>query len=225
MASAATPKSKSTSPFITLSVRETVGWSLALLVLFAWMFFLGILVGRGSVEVALYPTPLQQELMAGEPRQNVARLGLEGATETPEVELTFLKKVGRSEEAVTKRKQVSKKQELRSFTPAEVARVLPQETASVKRMPSASPKAKPKAPSTKSGYTIQVAAHASEDAAKREAAQLSAKGFPVYVVSGVDTKGRTWHRVRVGHYNKKEAALKELSRMTVFKKRAYVVKL
>lgn len=200
--------------------------------LFAWMFFLGIMVGRGSVEISLYPTDLQQEMMAESQRQDVVRSQEGGDPEQPEeapasVELSFYKQVKQSEELVTKRRQVTKL-EVRVVAPNQVGKapVVPKSKVaepSKRSAPVKAPKLSP--PSDSSGYTIQVAAHAERAAAEKELSQLTSNGFSGYIVSVKAGDGRTWYRVRVGHYTNKDAALKELSRLAAVKKSAYVVKL
>jgi len=244
MANAAKAKPKDRPPFITLSSRETLGWSAALFLLFGWLFFLGVLVGRGSIEVELIPTAVERELAVIPEKQAVPLPEKEAlATEAVPhgVELSFYTEVKQSEEAITKSSRMTK---------AEIPVIAPgqpgaQPVAQAPEKPKASALAPPAAPATRpasvgapaaplvappmapptSGYTIQVAAHIKETSADAEARTLRKQGFPAYFMAAKNSKGQTWYRVRVGHFAKRDEAAKELTRLARLKGKAYVVKL
>ena len=229
MAKFAESHPKEPRPFIILSSCETLGWSVALFILFGWLFFLGVLVGRGSIKVDLIPTQVQLELAVVIDKKAVSRLGKEGGapkeTVSP-VKLSFYKEVKQGEEAVTKSSRMTKAEKL-VITP-EKAAVLPLVKASP-AVPIPPPVVRP-APQeaisvTDSGFTIQVAAHIDEAAAKSEANALRNQGFPAYFIAAKNGRGQTWYRVRVGRFSQRIDANRELSRLIRLKSKAYVVKL
>ena len=233
MAKSAEPHPKDPAPFIALSNRETLGWSAALFILFGWLFFLGVLVGRGSIKVDLTPTQVQRELAVTLEKQAVPPFGKkrDGTKATASsVELSFYKDVKQSEEAITKSSRMTKA-EKQVIPPGKVPRVQPQaHTAATTRplkpqVTAARPA--PKTPSVGTGamFTIQVAAHIQKTAAESEAKALRAQGFTAYFLAAKNSKGQTWYRVRVGRFAQRSDAKKELSRLTRLKNKAYVVKL
>ncbi|GEM_PF-789439 len=235
MANAAKTKPKDQTPFITLSSRETIGWSVALFLLFGWLFFLGVLVGRGSIEVDLIPTDVQRELAVIPDKQAVPRPEQQAAPLTPTVppvELSFYKEVNQSEEAITKSSRMTKKEtpvlkpgqapsQAVTLTPAKPPSTSPPAVTRPAKKPATAPAI---APPT-SGFTIQVAAHIKEASAQSEAKALRDKGFPAYFMAATNSKGQTWYRVRVGRFSERDAAKKELARLAPLKGKAYVVKL
>lgn len=228
MANAQKAPLKDPPPFITLSSRETLGWSLGLFLLFGGLFFFGVLVGRGSIVVELIPTAVQRELATIPDKQAVPQVAAAPEAPGSSVELSFYKEVKLSEEAVTKSSRM-KKAAKTVLTPAQAPR-LP-EAAPPKVPPSApgaprpAPEAAPRPTAPTSGFTIQVAAHIQRASAEAEAETLNRQGFPAYVLAAKNSKGQTWYRVRVGHFAQRSDAALALTRLARVKGKAYVVKL
>jgi len=76
------------------------------------------------------------------------------------------------------------------------------------------PKSKATASSTTSfpSWSLQVTAFQNKDDAIEMASELDGEGYSAFVVSG-QVKGKTWHRVRVGKYASKEAAMMTLKKL------------
>lgn len=232
MANAQKAPLKDPPPFITLSSRETLGWSLGLFLLFGGLFFLGVLVGRGSIVVELTPTAVQRELAMIPDKQAVPQMTAAPEAPGASVELSFYKEVKQSEEAVTKSSRMEKNQKP-VLTPAQAPR-LPEATApkvppsapgAPEPAPKPAPEAAPRPTVPTSGFTIQVAAHIQRAAAEAEADALGRQGFPAYVLAAKNSKGQTWYRVRVGHFAQRSDATLALTRLARVKGKAYVVKL
>ena len=228
MAKSAESHPKEPRPFITLSSRETMGWSFVLFILFGWLFFLGVLVGRGSIQVDLIPTQMQLELAVVSEKQTVLPLGKERKNPketTSPVELSFYKEIKQGEEAITKSGRMTKADKS-VMTPGMVVRAPRVEAPPVVPAP---PEARPVSlgpiVTPLSGFTIQVAAHNQEAVAESEVKRLRDKGFPAYFIMAKNGKGQTWYRVRVGRFTQRSNAKQELSRLVRFESNAYVVKL
>ena len=195
------------------------------------MFFLGVLVGRGSIEVDLSPSEVARELAVIPDKQAVPLLEKEAQAlpaTPPPVELSFYKEVRQSEEAITKSSRMTKAETpvltprvaaTRPSGPVSDATVLPPAIRVTQPVPETAI-----TPPTE-GFTIQVAAHIQEAAAESEAKALRAKGFPAYFMASKNTKGQTWYRVRVGHFTDRAVANQELTLLARLKTKAYVVKL
>jgi cell division septation protein DedD len=69
--------------------------------------------------------------------------------------------------------------------------------------------AKPKPPAD-SQFTIQVGAYRNKNFAEKAMALLSRKGYEAYIFEDTDTKSRTWHMVRFGHFATHQAAQRAL---------------
>lgn len=61
-------------------------------------------------------------------------------------------------------------------------------------------------------WSVQVTAFQNEDDATQMASELDGEGYSAFVVSG-QVKGKTWHRVRVGRYPSREAAMTALQKL------------
>ncbi len=232
MAKSAESHLKEPRPFIILSRRETMGWSSALFILFGGLFFLGVLVGRGSIQVDLIPPQIQRELAVVPDRQSVPPLEKERRdpkeTASP-VALSFYTEVKQGEEAITKSSRMTKA-EKSVITPGRVPQPSRVEaTPPVIPAPSAPLVARPVSlgpiVTPLSGFTIQVAAHNKEAVAQAEVRRLRGQGFPAYFIMAKNETGPTWYRVRVGRFTQRSDANKELSRLVRFESSAYVVKL
>jgi len=59
---------------------------------------------------------------------------------------------------------------------------------------------------TRMTHSVQVGAYLYLENAQQVAAQLTAKGYPARIFNFADSKGRTWHAVRIGDYPSRQAA-------------------
>lgn len=73
-------------------------------------------------------------------------------------------------------------------------------------------------------YTIQVSAWQSEWKAKVEADRLRELGFDVFITKAdVDTNGKVWHRVRIGHYQNIEDARRAAEGLISYLESGYTI--
>ncbi|MBW1739806.1 MAG: SPOR domain-containing protein [Deltaproteobacteria bacterium] len=177
----------------------------------AWMFILGIIVGRGLSPVRFDLQKLKKELIVlkGEAlKKERARFKIGIDNPTGKSDLDFY-------EILT-----DKKEEARSkFAKARKA-----------RKKSAKGPAKPPKRSevNKTGWqgllTIQVASFKSAETARQMAVSLKRKGYDAYVVTvNVPEKG-PYHRVRVGHFQDSSEAGREAVRLKQEKLEAIIVR-
>ena len=226
-------------PFYVLSRRKIAGWFLVIFFLSAWMFILGILVGRGTAPVKFDIAALEKKLEASK-KDDGSDQGKKPAPKAPitvkdKTKLEFyealkdnkvdtnvpaLQKPKTAERGIEKpaEKTVSKKTQKKT-----AATTAAPKSASQKTEQSASPDKK-KPPKEKAAavartnakgpvYTIQAASVRNPDDADRLVQKLKKRGYPAYRVIGkVPGKG-VWFRVRIGEYRSKLEALNMMNKL------------
>jgi cell division septation protein DedD len=223
--------SLSKKPFFVLSRRAIAGWLGVIFILCAWMFVIGVLVGRGTAPVKFDIDDLQSKLEVSRQDQKKGEVGQsqgESDIVKDKTKLDFYEALpeDREDTKIDEKKStrvISKKfeplpGEKPQETTAEKAtqKSTPQKETAVKSGPVKKEAAPPplkqpvasKSEVRPSGkvYTIQVAAVKAAKDADRLVAQLKQKGYAAYsTISKVQDKG-IWFRVRVGKYNSRTDA-------------------
>ena len=223
--------SLSKKPFFVLSRRAIAGWLGVIFILCAWMFVIGVLVGRGTAPVKFDIDDLQSKLEVSGQDQKKGEVGQsqgESDIVKDKTKLDFYEALpeDREDTKIDEKKStrvISKKVEpLPDKKPPKTSakkatqKSTPQEEAAVKSGPVKKQAAPPppkqpvasKSEVRPSGkvYTIQVAAVKAAKDADRLVAQLKQKGYAAYrTISKVQDKG-IWFRVRVGKYNSRTDA-------------------
>lgn len=197
---------------------------LALFFIMAWVFFLGILVGRGTAPVQFDTEPFQERLASIAERYQKDH----GQKDMDETELIFYsaleKPVPRNEDAVTVEGEivpgkVEPKEAEQGDIPLKMSRKQmtldrdrPQKTEASDPDPAPEQAEKeegtPDSPEKPEGgkYTVQVAAYRDFKDALKEMANLESKGFDAYKTLSRTDEGK-WHRVRTGSFETKADAL------------------
>jgi cell division septation protein DedD len=214
-----------------------MAWGQYLLVFFvaAWMFVLGVLVGRGTAPVHFDTRALQNELAAlRDAMMKKDREALEKAVrgEDNKDPLEFyeaLKKDG-PDTAV----QLPAAPALAGEPPAAEAVTPPHKSRSAVMAKKAAVTAKPvtaRPPSTSAqtgeaagNLTIQVAALKDTASAQRIVANLKKDGYPAYLSRTVIPGKGIWFRVRVGSYKGPEQAAADMDRLTRDQRKPILVK-
>ena len=225
-------------PFLVLSRRAIAGWLTAIFFVCAWMFAIGVLVGRGTSPLKLDINALQKklEVARAELMQNKKRPTRENADSgknKPELEfyealpqnredaeiptLRPPPQIKKKTEPPTEKKLSFKKKESRKKLTKtrpkgeDKAQASQQNPGDTTRPPATIPKNKNK-PAGKA-YTIQVAAFRAVGDADKAVTELKKNGFSAYRAIGkVPGKG-IWYRVRVGEYRNKAEASKTLAKL------------
>jgi cell division septation protein DedD len=214
-----------------------MAWGQYLLVFFvaAWMFVLGVLMGRGTAPVHFDTRALQNELAAlRDAMMKKDREALEKAVrgEDNKDPLEFyeaLKKDG-PDTAV----QLPAAPALAGEPPAAEAVTPPHKSRSAVMAKKAAVAAKPVAarPPSRSvqagaatgNLTIQVAALKDTASAQRIVANLKKDGYPAYLSRTVIPGKGIWFRVRVGSYKGPEQAAADMDRLTRDQRKPILVK-
>lgn len=199
--------------------KGTGKWICLIFFASAWMFVLGIFVGRGTAPVKFDIENLQKELIAL--KEAVIKEGQERF------------KIGR-DPASTKR-ELGFYEALKENRPSMRNKVKPAErkkTALPQKKATALPAQKVEKPASSSkqiravagaGFTIQVASLKDMKVAAEMAEMLKKKGYQAYTVSAKIPGKGTWHRIRIGDFKNREDAGNILSRLKKDKYRPIVV--
>jgi cell division septation protein DedD len=219
--------------------KQRIAWGRYLLVFFvaAWMFVLGLLVGRGTAPVHFDTRALQKELAAlRDAMMQKEREAVEKAVrgEDDKAPLEFYEAL-KTDEPDTRvdipavPAPVHEKGGAAAATadagPPHKSRttVLGKQVGAVKPPTPARP-ASP-IPGTRPGaLTIQVASMKDGTAAERIVANLKKEGYPAYLSRKVIPGKGLWFRVRVGHYESREQSAADMNRLMRSQKKPILVK-
>jgi cell division septation protein DedD len=206
-------------PFIVLTRRKIAGWLSLIFFLCAWMFILGVLVGRGTAPVRFDITALEQKLAdaakADSAEQPEMPAQNDELTVKDQTKLDFYEALKENKEDVkppplhqpkADEREPEKTVEKTAPQKPEATKpdVIPQKqeikpgqekAAGVAKLNSAGPT-----------YTIQAASVRDAKDADRLVEKLKKAGYPAYRAIGkVPGKG-VWFRIRVGEYKGKAEA-------------------
>jgi cell division septation protein DedD len=218
--------------------HRRITWGRYLLVLFvaAWMFILGVLVGRGTAPVHFDTQALQKELAAlRDTMMKKEREAVEKAIrgEDAKAPLEFyeaLKKNGPDttvhipvDDAFTTRRSNGKASAKEMKPPHKSRPTIKVKKSPVRLTPKLSDRLPPN--DLKAGsLTIQVASMKDSTAAQRIVANLKKEGYPAYLSRFHIIDQGTWFRVRVGSYKDREQAATVMKRLTRDQKKPILVK-
>jgi cell division septation protein DedD len=211
-------------PLIALSRKAVAAWVVVLFIISAWMFGMGVMVGRGTAPVQFDVDQLKRNLeslqkSAQQPPKGGAR------TEVPEMknktDLGFYESLPKNREDaelpnISKTPQAGRP-EPGGQKPAETpAAAKVEKPAAVPAPPVAPPPAPapPAAPAVPGKpLTVQVAAVKSEEEARQLSDRLRQRGYAAYIEPiAIPDKG-TWYRVRMGEFPSKEFARSTVDRL------------
>ena len=223
--------------------KRRIAWGRHLLMFFvaAWMFILGVLVGRGTAPVTFDTQALQKELAAlrdekmAKDRETVER-AIRGEDEKAPLEfyeklkkdapdtslpLAAVKRPAASDAAPAAHAQTPP-HKARAVLMAKSPHVAVKAPAAAKPPPAAAEKRQ--AAPADGNLTIQVAALKDPDAAERIVANLKQQGYPAYLSRVVVAGDGLWFRVRVGRYRDQDQAAADMARLTGERRHPILVK-
>ena len=223
---------KSNKPFLVLSRRAFTGWACFIFFTCAWMFIIGILVGRDTAPIKFDIAGIQKKLEADrEDLENTERSRIQGksgiAKDKTKLDFYEALRDNREDTQLNKNKlssSIGKKTEPlpakkppQSIDDKADRKIVEKEEPSEKKptkptqKPSSASKSKTR-PSVKT-FTIQAASVKNVRDADRLVAELKKNGFHAYRAIGkVPGKG-IWYRVRVGEYQSKASARRTLNKL------------
>jgi DedD protein len=225
-------------PFIVLSRQKLAGWFFLIFFLCAWMFILGILVGRGTAPVKFDIAALEKKLEASteDPPGRQAKMPAQkdAVTVKDKTKLDFYEALKENRED-TKDSVLHKPKVVERKVEETVEKTVPQKprpgkTESQNKVPqesktaavpqkNESKQAKEKdaavAKTNAAGpiYTIQAASYKDAKDADRLAQKLKKAGYPAYRAIGKIPGKGIWFRVRIGEYRSKSEAQRIMNKL------------
>jgi cell division septation protein DedD len=217
--------SLSKKPFLVLSRRAIAGWLGVIFLLCAWMFVVGVLVGRGTAPVGFKIDGLQSQLEITGKDLKSRQIGQ--APNKPDLtedksKLDFYEALPADREDTKIDQKMSSQVISKKIEPAPVTesprtsgdktaqksalkkesgkQAAPAKKESTKKKTKQSIASKSQTITSGKGYTVQVAAYKTEKDADRLVEKLKRDGYAAYrTITKIEGKG-IWFRVRVGKY-------------------------
>jgi cell division protein FtsN len=202
--------------------KRNTGWFLLLIFVSGWMFFLGVLVGRGTVPVRFDIDKLQKELSAlkeADIKKQLSRVEIGSDSAKVKKDLGFY-------EALKDTKDAGKKYDSRksdktsgrspsSSKPVSKIKKKVSQSNTSQNLASRKPKtaALDKRIESEKNLTIQAASFKDPKDADKMVAELKKKGFPAYRIIGVVPDKGVWYRVRIGYYGSTTEAAAMINRL------------
>jgi cell division septation protein DedD len=207
--------------FIALSRKAVAGWVVVVFIISAWMFGVGVMVGRGTAPIGFELDQLKRTL---ESMQKAVQPAPKSGSRPQPSEMKNKTDLGFYESLPKNREDA----ELPNIQPApraarpEPVAPKPSETpASAKAekpsVPPASPATPPAPPAAApvpgKPLTVQIAAVKSEEEARQFAEKLRQKGYAAYIEPIAIPEKGVWFRVRMGEFPSKEFARSTMERL------------
>jgi DedD protein len=219
-------------PFIVLTRRKIAGWFFLIFFLCAWMFILGVLVGRGTAPVKFDIAAIEKKLAGSTKTDSAVQTEMpaqkDDLTVKDKTNLDFYEALKENREDVETPVLQAPKVDERKIEET-VEKTVPQKPAPDKSAaqntvpeeskPAAIPQKKePKQEQGKVAavvktnaagptYTIQAASVKDPEDADRLVEKLKKAGYPAYRVIGKIPGKGVWFRVRIGEYKGKAEAM------------------
>ena len=187
-------------------------WIFLIFFVSAWMFILGILVGRGTAPVKFDIEKLQNELAALKEdvvKEELERFKIDSNAADNKTEMNFYEelKVTKEEDSLNIDTSEQKKEPLPENTVSEPKKIGPSEEAlSVNAHQESKPETISKTDITNKNLTIQVASFKNPNVADKMVEELKKKGYPAYRSLGKIPGKGIWYRVRIGYFSSKSEA-------------------
>jgi len=207
-------------PSLWANRKHIAMWLLIILFVAAWMFALGIFVGRKTVPVAFDIDKLQKELVVlkqADIEKQRRHAKIDSNEANGKINFDYYDKLKDSKN-INKRKPVSVKPKTTPVPKKPIKRtkkkVVKTQTGKTSKMTQKEkgviPERKKKVKKT---LTIQTASLKDSHDADQMVAQLKKKGYAAYKVMGVIPDKGIWFRVRVGQYENNAEAANTIKRL------------
>ena len=194
--------------------KEPLSWIFLIIFVSAWMFVLGVLVGRDTVPVKFDIEKLQKELVALKEavikkEQKRFKIDLDGVRN--KTDFGFYEALKETKKDKNNGAGISKEQETKHLSENETVKVKKRVISGKSKIIN---KDKQKnLTETDKKLTIQVASLKDSKDADEMVARLKKKGYPAYRTSSNIPEKGIWHRVRIGFFKDKAEAGSTLDKL------------
>ena len=202
--------------------KEPLVWIFLIIFVSAWMFVLGVLVGRDTVPVKFDIEKLQKELVALKEavikkEQKLFKIDSDGIGN--KIDFGFYEALKETKKYNNSNADISGIQETKdlSDTTLKVKKNLGSNTAKASKARQKDKK------ETNKNLTIQVASFKDSKDADELVAKLGKRGYPAYRTSSNIPEKGIWHRVRTGYFKDKAEAGSILNKLKKEKYRPILV--
>jgi cell division septation protein DedD len=207
--------------FVMLSRKAIAGWVVVVFILSAWMFGVGVMVGRGTAPIGFDLDQLKRSIESL--KKEVPQASKSGPRSQPsemknKTDLGFYESLPKNREEVDSPNIAPVPPAPAKPEPAAPKPVEPPAAAKPEKSPAPStaasapaPPAAPPAPGKP--LTVQVAAVKSEAEARQLAERLRQRGYAPYVEAIAFPDKGVWYRVRMGEFPSKEFARSTVDRL------------
>ncbi len=210
--------------------KGTGRWLCLIFFASAWMFILGIFVGRGTAPVQFDIEKLQKELVALKEaviKKELSRFKIDPNATDSKTNLGFYEALQGTEKKTTEKKDTEKdvkeNKVLLSDTSEQKRKSPIKKTISVKASEKKKTLASDKKNGTGKNFTIQVASLKKSEAADKVVKKLLKKGYRAYATSVKIPEKGIWHRVRIGGFKTKTEARNALNKLKKERLKGFVV--
>ena len=204
-------------------------WIFLIIFVSAWMFVLGVLVGRGTAPVTIDIKKLQKELVALKKafiKKEQELFKIDSDVVRNKTNFGFYEALKKSKK-YNSGADISDKQETKNLSQnktVEVKKKVIYDKAKVNRVKQENQATRlTQKTETDKKYTIQVASFKDSRDADEIVAKLKKKGYPAYRISSNIPEKGTWHRVRIGSFKDKAEAGSTLDKLKKEKFKAFLV--
>ncbi len=204
-------------------------WFSVIFFVAAWMFFLGILVGRGTAPVKFDIGKLQKKLAAlkaADINKKLTRFKIDSDFDKHKANLDFYEDLqkGRDDirppEPVLKSKKNSLGEKQKKISKKTVSDKNKNSDESIRKDNTLYQK---KIPDPTFNLTIQVASFKNQKDADRLVAKLKKRKYPAYSAIGVIPGKGIWYRVRIGYFKTRAGATHMLDRLKQENRKAFLI--
>jgi cell division septation protein DedD len=224
-------------PFLVLNRRKLFGWGIGIFFVCAWMFVLGVLVGRDTAPVKFDIKKLQAPKSDSTPQPQVAqpnKSSQDAVAVKDKTKLGFYERLPEDQKDVKVpeiKKQLTDKEKAGTASAVKSAQTQTKTSTLKKDQKAPAPEKKKQTTATVTpekrigpAYTIQAAAVKKIEDADRLVAKLKKKGYPAYRAIGKVPQKGIWFRVRVGKYPSRSEANKTLQKLKKLGLKPIIVK-
>ncbi len=203
----------------SVSRKRLVVWVGVTIFVSAWMFVLGIFVGRGTAPVKFDIEKLQKELSDLKKdgiKKELSRYQIDTNGEKNKTEMGFYESLKDTKKEISL--NLDKNEPERKALPKKATSGVKKKDTSGKKGMAAGTNKRQKAlqskkVKTRKSLAIQVASFKDSTDANKMVAKLKKKGYPAYKIIGKVPEKGIWYRVRVGYYKNKTEANSMLSKL------------